>query len=235
MLRDAANNGAVEPEMTETSTALATYSNALPRPPQPPQPPQPPSPQERTSGGKGGVHGSDSWELALAQDLRQRIEVAAVAAVAALPLSPPPPPAPPPAEGAAAAVTTGEYVTGVAEATVAATAMVAATATVVTAGGRENILQVTRDPFSAGMGESFDQEVVVKTPEAGGEYNLAGEEQGSDAWHALRATRLTASAFGNALGFWFGRRNELWWGQARAHVHLIPIFHRPAESSVLRW
>jgi hypothetical protein len=30
--------------------------------------------------------------------------------------------------------------------------------------------------------------------------NLSGEEQGSDAWHALRATRLTASAFSNACG-----------------------------------
>ena len=40
--------------------------------------------------------------------------------------------------------------------------------------------------------------------------HLAGEEQGSDAWHALRATRLTASAFSNACGFWRGGRNELW-------------------------
>ena len=40
--------------------------------------------------------------------------------------------------------------------------------------------------------------------------SLALEEQGGDAWHALRASRLTASAFGNALGFWRGGRVELW-------------------------
>jgi uracil-DNA glycosylase len=40
--------------------------------------------------------------------------------------------------------------------------------------------------------------------------SLALEEQGGDAWHALRASRLTASAFGNALGFWRGGRLELW-------------------------
>jgi putative phage-type endonuclease len=40
--------------------------------------------------------------------------------------------------------------------------------------------------------------------------SLALEEQGGDAWHALRASRLTASAFGNALGFWRGGRAELW-------------------------
>jgi uracil-DNA glycosylase len=40
--------------------------------------------------------------------------------------------------------------------------------------------------------------------------SLRGQEQGSDAWHALRSTRLTASAFSNACGFWRGGRNELW-------------------------
>ena len=39
---------------------------------------------------------------------------------------------------------------------------------------------------------------------------LALEEQGGEAWHALRASRLTASAFGNALGFWRGGRVSLW-------------------------
>ena len=40
--------------------------------------------------------------------------------------------------------------------------------------------------------------------------SLALEEQGGEAWHALRASRLTASAFGNALGFWRGGRVSLW-------------------------
>ena len=36
------------------------------------------------------------------------------------------------------------------------------------------------------------------------------DQQGSGKWFQLRATRLTASAFGNAIGFWSGGRNELW-------------------------
>ena len=39
---------------------------------------------------------------------------------------------------------------------------------------------------------------------------LSGQEQGSGRWFQLRASRLTASAFGNAIGFWRGGRNELW-------------------------
>ena len=36
------------------------------------------------------------------------------------------------------------------------------------------------------------------------------QEQGSCAWFQLRASRLTASAFSNAIGFWREGRNELW-------------------------
>ncbi|KAJ7561838.1 hypothetical protein O6H91_03G043400 [Diphasiastrum complanatum] len=35
-------------------------------------------------------------------------------------------------------------------------------------------------------------------------------QQRTDEWQSLREGRLTASAFGNALGFWKGRRVELW-------------------------
>ena len=40
--------------------------------------------------------------------------------------------------------------------------------------------------------------------------NGSSEQQGSGAWFQIRASRLTASAFGNAIGFWAGGRNELW-------------------------
>ena len=36
------------------------------------------------------------------------------------------------------------------------------------------------------------------------------QKQGTDEWKALRATRLTASAFSNAVGFWRDGRNALW-------------------------
>ena len=36
--------------------------------------------------------------------------------------------------------------------------------------------------------------------------SLSGEEQGGDRWLALRSSRLTASAFSNACGFWRGGR-----------------------------
>jgi len=45
---------------------------------------------------------------------------------------------------------------------------------------------------------------------APGVVSLAREAQGGDAWHALRASRLTASAFGDALGFWKNGREKLW-------------------------
>jgi hypothetical protein len=40
--------------------------------------------------------------------------------------------------------------------------------------------------------------------------SLSDGEQRTAEWHALRDARLTASAFGNALGFWPGGRESLW-------------------------
>lgn len=103
------------------------------------------------SGGKASVHGSASWESALAQVSSQREEVNQVKA--------------PDAVGAVGAAEGAE-------------------------------------------GAESPAGVFAVASEAGG--SLAGEEQGGAKWHALRSTRLTASAFGNALGFWRGGRNELW-------------------------
>ena len=43
-----------------------------------------------------------------------------------------------------------------------------------------------------------------------GSGTLSEGEQRTKEWHALRDARLTASAFGNALGFWPGGRASLW-------------------------
>eukprot|EP00271_Cylindrocystis_brebissonii_P006147 TRINITY_DN18755_c0_g1_i1.p1 TRINITY_DN18755_c0_g1~~TRINITY_DN18755_c0_g1_i1.p1 ORF type:complete len:718 (-),score=115.06 TRINITY_DN18755_c0_g1_i1:100-2253(-) len=54
-------------------------------------------------------------------------------------------------------------------------------------------------------------ELLQKRDKVQGFRNLSeGEEQGSAAWHAMRKTRLTASAFANAAGFWSGGRVALW-------------------------
>ena len=47
-------------------------------------------------------------------------------------------------------------------------------------------------------------------PGGGRRKKLSEGEQRTREWHALRDARLTASAFGNALGFWPGGRASLW-------------------------
>ena len=75
---------------------------------------------------------------------------------------------------------------------------------------RREVSQVANatEESSSTSKEPQNQSSTVFTPGSVG--SLALKEQGSEAWHALRASRLTASAFGNALGFWRGGRNELW-------------------------
>eukprot|EP00884_Botryococcus_braunii_P022830 jgi/Botrbrau1/9230/Bobra.0028s0025.2 len=58
------------------------------------------------------------------------------------------------------------------------------------------------------------REAAIAAAEAGREealeVDLGEGEQGTPQWLRLRETRLTASAFGNALGFWPDGRIELW-------------------------
>ena len=117
------------------------------------------------TGGKSGIHGSESWESALRQDSRQRAETRQVSdekdddAFFAPRSSNPP-------------------------------------------GARGD------DGDGEGGGAALREETERAPPGVVG--SLALEAQGGDAWHALRASRLTASAFGNALGFWRGGRAALW-------------------------
>ena len=53
----------------------------------------------------------------------------------------------------------------------------------------------------------------VKVQDFGSEEEDESQKQGTDEWKALRATRLTASAFSNAVGFWRDGRNALWGGK----------------------
>ena len=67
-------------------------------------------------------------------------------------------------------------------------------------------------PAAAGPGSVFTAD---RAEEKNDIHNVSsssasGEEQGGAYWHALRASRLTASAFANAMGFWSGGRNALW-------------------------
>jgi len=61
-------------------------------------------------------------------------------------------------------------------------------------------------------GETKPSEAPVKVKDFGSEEGDDDEsqKQGTDEWKALRATRLTASAFSNAVGFWRDGRNALW-------------------------
>lgn len=105
-------------------------------------------------GGKALIHVSNTWEHALAQDSRQRLEVSQVA---------------------------GEKKNSGVD-------------------GQKTQNDLHFDHASLPHSE----------PGVGVVGNFATQTQGSEAWHALRASRLTASAFANALGFWRGGRLELW-------------------------
>jgi len=62
-------------------------------------------------------------------------------------------------------------------------------------------------------GETKASEAPVKVKDFGSEDDDDDDDsqkQGTDEWKALRATRLTASAFSNAVGFWRDGRNALW-------------------------
>lgn len=135
-----------------------------------------------TSGGKAWIHGSDSWEMALAQNLEKREEVAAVGAAEAV--------AAPVGVREVAAVATP--VEGSAEGTAGASFHASA----------------EQDSVAASKSSPLDAQPQVPLPS--GTHDLLLESQGGAAWHALRASRLTASSFSNALGFWRGGRNELW-------------------------
>lgn len=106
------------------------------------------------TGGKSGIHDSESWESALRQDSRQRAETRQVS----------------------------------------------------------DARKRTDDDASTSLDANGpgDPGVVTHAHVGGFVGSLALEEQGGEAWHALRASRLTASAFGNALGFWRGGRVSLW-------------------------
>ena len=62
-------------------------------------------------------------------------------------------------------------------------------------------------------GETKASEAPVKVKDFGSvddDDDDDSQKQGTDEWKALRATRLTASAFSNAVGFWRDGRNALW-------------------------
>ena len=126
-------------ETTETTTGAAAAE----------MPASPPREKGKWTGGKSGIHDSESWESALRQDSRQRAEVRQVS------------------DESDARHPDGD-----------------------SPGGSDARTRETMPPGVVG--------------------SLALEAQGGEAWHALRASRLTASAFGNALGFWRGGRAALW-------------------------
>lgn len=65
-----------------------------------------------------------------------------------------------------------------------------------------------RDDASANVNATVS--TPVKVQDFGSEEEDESQKQGTDEWKALRATRLTASAFSNAVGFWRDGRNALW-------------------------
>jgi len=148
--------------------------------------------------GKAALHVSGSWDAALAQNDRQREEVAAVSTVGA----------------------TG----GAAGATAAAAATVG--------GGEGGVFVQEAGAFNAAAAaaaaaaEAAEAAAAAEpgVPSVGTGSSLIGEEQGSAKWHALRATRLTASAFSNALGFWYGPARQNLLKMSSSEYALPPIF-----------
>ncbi len=76
--------------------------------------------------------------------------------------------------------------------------------------GKQSIIEGDAWKHALEQGHIRQREVeAVMRNKANGDDD-ASQEQGTNAWFQLRASRLTASAFGNAIGFWREGRNELW-------------------------
>ena len=75
--------------------------------------------------------------------------------------------------------------------------------------GKQSLIE--GDAWKRALEEGRARRLEIETVMRNNDANTQPEEQqGSGAWFQLRASRLTASAFGNAIGFWREGRNELW-------------------------
>jgi uracil-DNA glycosylase len=75
--------------------------------------------------------------------------------------------------------------------------------------GKQSLIEgdAWKRALEEGRARRLEIETVMRNNDASAQ---SEEQQGSGAWFQLRASRLTASAFGNAIGFWREGRNELW-------------------------
>ena len=85
--------------------------------------------------------------------------------------------------------------------------------------GKQSIIEGDAWEHALEQGQIRRREVEAVMRNAGGastsDDDILGtsggnQDQGSGVWFQLRASRLTASAFSNAIGFWKEGRNELW-------------------------